>query len=530
MIFDKDKMKKEYLMDFVSRTALSSFQEGSYSYISILQNVFALNNAKHYHIEIANAYTALLSKSTIKQLIYIEENSRHYLMYYDWNPSHLFHPRWDQVDMSRKRFSCLSDSQYLSVLKLGTFHEDGYCRQNCMKELSGHTGTLLFFMLRMNDWVKEIRELAYVYAKERLAVCDMHELISAMPILYKLKNSGRRTREHLNSIEQFINASIISKAQSMELDKVHTYDITIRNAVYRFVSANPVLSLDAMETLLHYAKDSFGKRMIIKGILEHYPKDFENILDYLNDKSGIVRYEALLYWYEKTKEPWADLTDLLMDKIKKIRLLAAYILEKHQVLHVLDHYKNALSSEASPIALYGIGEHGSYKDVTLVEPYLNSKEEHLEKAALAVYLNLLADHREELCRKYLFDNRSPFRKLAYIHIRKYKIHYGAKYLYEEYEKQEDELLRRYLLTLIYAEPSWQRLPYLLKLWGSESVSKEQADKLFIAIQRRNMYARISQEEALEIRNILEELSHKKPASIINPIKKGIEFDLRLVTR
>ena len=73
-------------------------------------------------------------------------------------------------------------------------------------------------------------------------------------MLDKLRNSGRINAEYLNQIELLITDHIASKAQMMEVNRVHTYDITIKNAIYRFVNRNPVLSLDAMETLLFHEK------------------------------------------------------------------------------------------------------------------------------------------------------------------------------------------------------------------------------------------------------------------------------------
>lgn len=531
MLLNSDKQKKENLTDFVSKIALPSFREGNLSYLSILHSVFALDKARHIQIEIADAYVSLLSQRTIKQFLYIEEHCRCYPMYYDWDASRIWKPCWSRVNLSRKHFRHLSDPQYLSVLKLGTFHTDGYCRQKCMEELSVYTDTLPFFILRMNDWVEEIREPAYTFAGKRLETCGMHELFSAMPMLDKLINSRRRKAEYVNNIKQTITAAVISKAPTIELDKVHTYDITIRNSIYRFVGGSQTLSLDAMETLLHHAKDSYGKRMLIRGILYHYDIDPSKIEAYLKNKNGIVRYETLVYRYGIKKEPWEGLTELLMDKIKRIRLEAGYILEKHNVLNVLEYYKKILAENVSVTAIYGIGEHGSSRDIDLIKPYLKEKDERLVKAALTTYMNLTADKGGDICWKYLLDSRVIICKCAFTAIKKYKIHYGSMLLYNEYQKQDNEMTKKYLLELICTDPStWGRLPYLLKLWGSDTISKEQEDRLLSAIGGRSMYAHVTQKEAQTIRELLDQLSQTKPISTMDQLKKKIEFDLKFVTK
>lgn len=532
MLFQKKNPNKDYFMDFVSRIALPSFCEGKLSYARILQGVFIYDDALHYHIEAANAYTKLLAHCTAKQLISIEENCRHYLEYYDWDTSCLRTPVWTNINMSRQRFRHLSDTQYLSVLKLGTFHADGYCRQKCMRELSAYADTLPFFILRMNDWVEEIREEAFIFAYKRLEVCDIHELASALPMLDKLKGSRRRKNEYLDKIERFFAENIASKTQAMELDKIHTYEVTIKNSIYRFVNRTPVLSLEAMDTLLQYERESYGKRMLILGIFRHYDISVKKMDNYLTDKSPVVRYETLVYrYYTKTKEPWENLPELLMDRCKKIRLEASYILEKHKIVKALDYYKARLSENVSAIAISGIGEQGSISDIGVIIPYLEDEDERLVKVALTAYISLMAQRGEEIYWKYLIDDRASVCKQAYLSIKKFQIHYGAERLYNEYLAQDNELIRKFLLELLCTDPStWGRLPWLLRLWGSDAVPEEQEYKLRIAIGSRSMYGRVSQREAQIIRDLLDELSENRPLLPIDRLRKSIEFDLKFVTQ
>ena len=544
---------KEYYLDFISKVALPSFQEGNFEYAGVLQRVFTLDYAKDHQIAVANAYVHLLSQKTVKQLLHIEENFRHYPVFYEWREIDIWKPLWENTDMSRTHLQHLNDEQYQAVLKLGTFHANGYCRQICMTELSSYEDTLFFFILRMNDWVEVIREKAFLFSCNRLKECNMHELISAMPVLDKLRNSGRRKVEYLDQIEQLISQNITAKAQALETDKVHTYDITIKNAIYRFVNRNPVLSLDAMEALLFREKQSYGKRLIILGILNHYNCDSDKMEMYLKSKSSVVRYETLVYrYYSTAKEPWPSLTGLLMDKIRKIRLEAGYILEKHQVLNVLDYYKqqmyslssedllgsqNPLAANVLAIAICGIGEHGSDSDIELVSPYLEHKDERLVKAAFLAYTNLLAEKGSELYLKYMLDDRPGICKQAFLAIRKYEIHYGPKILYEEYLQQENEQRKNYILKLLCSEPStWGRLPYLLQLLGNEAISKDHEELLRASITQRSMWAHISQDEAQRIRDLLEELSKVRPYIAEtnwytgHSLKEKIEFELKFIAR
>ena len=107
-----------------------------------------------YAYEIAGTYTSQLADITPKQLIRMGERWRCDIDM-AWNID------WQRVNIERKQLSRLNNTEYLTVLKLGTFHGNGYYRQKCMEALASYEGTLSFLMLRLNDWVSPIRESAF---------------------------------------------------------------------------------------------------------------------------------------------------------------------------------------------------------------------------------------------------------------------------------------------------------------------------------------------------------------------------------
>ena len=79
----------------------------------------------------------------------------------------------------------------------GTFHGNGYYRQKCMEALASYEETLSFLMLRLNDWVSPIRESAFALVQKRLETCQILELFEALPMFAKVKDSKRRSNEHV---------------------------------------------------------------------------------------------------------------------------------------------------------------------------------------------------------------------------------------------------------------------------------------------------------------------------------------------
>ena len=517
--FLKKNKEQDYFLDYVSRVALPGLLDGKTEYISILQGVFTIQDAKDYHIEVAKAYVNLLHRTTVKQLIRLEENSRRHIDT-EWNAP-WWGIEWDHTDMSRKKFSYLSDVQYMTVLKLGTFHANGYYRQTCMEALSDGSQTLCHFVLRLNDWVKEIREVAFVLTCKRLETCDAQEFFQAIPMCEKVKNSGRRKTEHIQTVKELMKSMMPNRLMKMSLSQVHTFDITVKNSIYRFLNRNPILMRSDMEQLLLFEKEGYGKKMLILGILQNYKCSKEVLSGYLQNKSAVVRFHALNFYYEKEHDAWTGLENMLLDKSRRIRDNVSYILEKHTDIDIRSFYIEKFTQALSRIAVLGIGEHGINEDAALLLPLLGAPDELLARDALKAYGMLVKEEGEDVYWRYLLYGRELSCIQAYRNIKKYHIFYGAGILYHTYVERTDKELGKYLLNLLLREPSWKRLPYLLLLYDEKDFSEKQLNHILVGIHSRHMYARVSSVDAQNIRNILADAGDKIPQEI----KKEIEFDL-----
>lgn len=514
--------QKQY-MDFVSRIALPALNQGNVSYVNFLLRIFTIKDAKHYHIMVADAFVWLLSQTSAKALLRLDEQCRRYC-------SEEYTINWWYIDrcfkLSHERLPYLSVEQYTAILGLGTFHANGYFRQMCMEELAKYSNALPFLAIRLNDWVSEIRQCAYQLTVKRLRVSSIQELFSAMPMLDKVKNSRRRDASHLFSIEMQLQKQLSVKFADCPLHLIHTYDITVKNSIYRFLNKNNVLTLSQMELLCSLEKNSYGKRLLILGIFKHFNCTEQMIFRYLSDKSAIVRYHALDYYYTQRKDVWDGLAHMLMDKSRKIRSTTSYILMKHSDLDVLAYYKEQLQKRDNIIAILGIGENGSGTDIDVISPYFDNNNEHLVKAALQSYGMLAMKQGEAIYWKYLLHPSIMLSRQAYRLIKKYDIHFGAAILYETYLEYQNRPVAEDIILLLAKEPSWSRLPYLLLLYDSESLSNNIKNRVHAAVTVRNMYAAVSAKQEQFILSVLEQQQNHIPEELY----KNILFDLSYVVK
>lgn len=496
--------------------AIKAVSEGKYGYINEMYRVFALNGNRTQQIKAAQVLEEMLHSLTVKQLLQIDFSQIKDMWWYD---------TWSDIEVSDKMFSHLSRSQYAALLKWGTFHANGYYRQRCMEALAAeYEDSLLFLMLRLNDWVEPIREKAFRLVCERLKKSDVEELFRAMPCFVKVQRSQRRKEKYLLYVDKQIKEEIARKISQIEPKRVKYYELSVRNAIYRTVSGSKIIEKETIQELMMAEKDSFGKRILIQGILRNYGCGDEQIEKYLKYKSTIVRQCALEYRYQKLHDAWQGIEELLLDKSKRIREYVSYILKKHTDFFILGFYLSRLETEINKtVPVLGIGEHGSCAEIETIRPFLESPDEKTVKAALAALGQLAGKKEESTYWEYLLDARCTVAKRAYLVIKKLDIHYGSESLYEEYKARMACVTGKYFLELLLREPSWERLPYLLKLYQMKTGNMYW--RICSGINSRSMYAKVSATKAQEIKQILQDMEGKIPDSMI----KGILLDLKYVS-
>lgn len=508
-----------YYLNYLSTVVLPEFSIDKLSSIGALYTMFVIENNEHYQREAAKKLTEVLHTITIKQLIWLSGNI-------EWNDQYSFEIcfdiDWQTIDISRKHFKHLNMEEYITVLKIGTFHYNGYFREKCIKAIAEYEGSLPFLMLRVNDWVEVIREKAFFLVQDRLKQCPPEEIILSLPCFGKVQNSQRRKTQYIifleKEMEQFLEKTICQ----INIEKINQYEIFVRNSIYRYISKKPVLELDKIEKLVDSSKDSYGKRVLIQGILKNYNCDEKKLKEYLDNKSVVVRKCALEKLYSKLHNTWQGIEELLLDKSKKIREDISYIIEKHTKFSILDFYLQMLKKECTVIPILGVGEHGEIKEGKLIAPLLESNDERITKAALISCGRLIGTRDEELYWNYLSDKRPGVAKQAYLIVDRLEIRYGAERLYKEYQKNREFEERKYLLNLLLKEPSWSRLPFLLLLFDSETGTME--SKIHEKISERSMYAKVNRYQAEQIRYVFEIMGNRIPEKL----KKEIELDLKYV--
>jgi HEAT repeat protein len=275
----------------------------------------------------------------------------------------------------------------LSVFGVASFHRNGRVRQRAVELLSGfHDGSEVpFLLLRLNDWVPNVREAARVAVIQRLRGGDFKPFARNLFLVLRLDECVRA--DHSEVLLLFVEKLVGADYESEFLDGVQNADRFVRRRLFKLAiklenadsgrlvsiglqSSDPVLRLWAAQR----AQDAFDDEALHKfiAITSH-------------DKFAPVRREGLLAVIRRfPQEAVPILKVALFDRSRSIRAFAQFYLAKLESSKISTIYRDALSQGKLDAAtsISGLGEAGANEDAVLVLQY--AEHESIKVRAVAV--------------------------------------------------------------------------------------------------------------------------------------------------
>lgn len=519
-MFFGSKKDKEKTLNIAKLTA-EELRQGKQNYLSTMYQTLASEHnetIKFAADEIAKYMQHLESHKVIR----LSENFRTYTSM-EWMIS------WEKVDLDVWETVIESRGAYLWVLRLGTFHPNGYFRERCIERLAGDRESVKVVILRLNDWAEPVRKAAQQMVNLWIKQLSAEELVACLPYLEKVKYGCRRNHQMLADLEELVAQRIQEQLQTVDLKSLGRYDIKARKYLYGLLLEHRFLSKDEVNYVLNHEKNSQCQFLLMTMLLKHYEFSIEELDKYINHKSKVVQRKALEQKYSIVKDYWDGLEEMLLASSASVRGQAGYILQKHTDIDVVAYYAQQLDAQLlsisqKKICIWGIGEYGSSADADKLVPYLESDEEGIVKHTLHAVSRLLGTEADEIFWKYLQDERSVIQRAAYREIMANNISYGAKRVYELFISTDSVSLKEKLAHQFHRENSWDRLPYLLRLFWYEEETIRTVLQSYA--YNRSVYGKITQEAAENIRSILYHEQYRIPQKLA----ESIEFDLRFVVK
>lgn len=431
---------------------------------------------------------------------------------------------WKDVDLKELKRTIDDEEEYLWVVRLGTFHPNGYFREKCICELENDPESIKYIILRYNDWAVPVRVKA-VKACGGLCQNLSEDVFDMLPFLEKVYRSERRDDGDIRRLEDIISSKIYAILNASGWRNIKKLDGYNKWVLYRLLLRCERLNKDEIKDIMQKEKNGQCLREIVTVFFRKYHVYIDDLDDLLKSRSVFVKRKALEKKYELVKDYWDGLEKMLISPSKGVREIVSFILHHKTDIDIRSYYltylENADESEKA-ICILGIGENGVASDADYLMEFLDEESSRIVKSVLHAIGILCPKCVSEIYWKYLQDDRMNVMCQSYREIISHEISFGAERVYNLFCQTESILLKKKLANMLVRESCWDRMPYLLMLFWYED--DEIRERIRDGLKARSMYASISEKRAEWIQDILEEEKYHIPEKV----KKDILFELKYV--
>lgn len=218
-MFFGSKNDKEKTLDIAKLTA-EELRQGKQNYLSTMYQTLASEHNETIRFA-ADEIAKYMQHLESHKIIRLSENFRAYTSM-EWMIS------WEKVDLDVWETVIESRGAYLWVLRLGTFHPNGYFRDRCIERLAGDRESVKVVMLRLNDWAEPVRKAAQQMVNLWIKQLSAEELVACLPYLEKVKYGCWRNHQMLADLEELVAQRIQERLQTVDLKSLGRYDIKAR--------------------------------------------------------------------------------------------------------------------------------------------------------------------------------------------------------------------------------------------------------------------------------------------------------------
>jgi len=427
---------------------------------------FALSNNQEVRQAAASAIHTLMHLAPSSSLAWLDQRMR------ELSP-HLGHHRlhWHQLRPSQLMHLENFQSASVSLLGVASFHSSGYVREEAIHRLAKiMTGMELpFLLIRLNDWVSEIRRTTRNYVQVRLRPDYADHFIAHLTLVYRLQQAGRDDHHLLiEAVETLLKKSECRAALGLGLGSTDRFT---RRISYRLAADSADVGLASLLDEALKDCDPVIRLWAARNVISAF--DDEECQAYLSrlkrDRFMPVRREALRALLSKFPQRMIEeLQVALLDTHASIREEAGYRLRQIAPIDMSGFYRDALKSgEESSLAaaISGLGVTGTADDANLLHPYINHPRVKIRRAVLQALSRLSGETNLDVFLNGLLDPSpsvsSEAKKALILRVRLV----GGSRLWEVFSRATTTHLKLKALTLISRLDKWESIPFLIRAAG-----------------------------------------------------------------
>ncbi len=355
----------------------------------------------------------------------------------------------------------------ISVFGFASFHYNGYVREAAIKKLSQFTtgAEIPFLIIRLNDWVPNVRNAAYEAIRLRIKPEYCRPIIDNLLLLRRLENAARvDNKEIIETIRELLQTD---SCRPQILETLNMQDRFIRRESFKLLLDATKPDFEELAKRALSDDDTVIRLLGAKRISAACEgPTCESFFESMKrDRYMPVRREALRMAVRFG--PPRDLEELrnaLLDSHASMREESRYQLRKMQPFDVAAFYREHLKKSESR-TLYavvsGLAESGSAEDDGLIVAYASHPIRKIRMATVKALASLRPDAHLETFTKALTDEASHVSYQAVRALRRKPWALNMARLLEFLRSTPHLHVKRNVIYLIERCAKWDSISYLL---------------------------------------------------------------------
>ncbi len=381
---------------------------------------------------------------------------------------------WPDVVLAARREDRLpvvtSSDHTFEQAALASLDPSGRVREPAVVALAGHRhgGELPFLLLRLNDWVQEVRTAASSAVAERMHADAARAWLDCLPLA--LRVTGGTRADHAWVLESVGRLLVAEGNDAVLADGLQSPETGVRRFCQRSALVHggqaATQALRGMERSRHPNDRLLAARHWLAGADASGLRLL--LAETARDHSPAVRRAVLEAAAERIPDDVrGQLLDALLAKSNPLRRMAQFHLRTTVNLAAI--YRDALAEGACPVAtLRGLGECGSAEDATATSAFFHDDRPAVRAAAVEATGKLHAPLHFDALMDRLRDASGSVRRAAARALLPFARQL-APHVSALYDDPGDIRARRSGLILIEKLPKWQQIvPLLRSARGSDA--------------------------------------------------------------
>lgn len=377
--------------------------------------------------------------------------------------------KWRRADPATLLSLSLTEAEKTIILGLSSFHPNGFFREKALWSLSRLTtgAELPYLIIRLNDWVVPIWNLANRSVRRRLTPQNARTIVNTLPLIFRLRDRSRR--DHRDLVREAMGILSTPEARpELELG-LRSGDSMIRRCSYQALAAPGTFENSALLGYLVKDPSPMNRSFILRQLIVHLTLEEVGPLRaaLLEDRSASVRLITLRLLHRF--DPAGSVPDLeraISDDDPAVRNAARFLLRALNDRYDFPAlYRRALADPSTLCrgAIAGLGETGLADDTKKIAPLLNADQVRLVRSSLRAVTKLDLVAAKPILIAHLADLRPGVVKEAQRLLLGRIDAVDAGSIHRDHFRNDSGPSRRHAALLLCGMDKWDALKYILEV-------------------------------------------------------------------